>query len=99
MNMDELMAQVMAQYTDPNRPPPCEECGHRPVPSRLVPGQWVDSHSGRCSQNDALRVCERCGHRHAYRDFGQVLACVANVSLAEGREMQRRIVDRLLGDQ
>lgn len=88
---------ALQQYADPNRPSPCEECHRRPVPSRLAPGQWVESHSGKCSQNSALQVCDRCGHRHADRDFGQVLACIADVPLAEGREMQRRIVDRLKG--
>ncbi len=86
---------LLAQYNDPNRPGPCDECRRRPVPSRLAPGQWVDNHRGDCSQNSALHVCERCGHRHAERDFGQVLACVMEVPLAEGREMQRRIVQRL----
>ena len=86
---------LLARYDDPNRPGPCEECGRRPVPSRLVPGGWIDSHSGSCSQNSALQVCERCGHRHADRDFGQVLSCVMDLPLKEGRAMQARIVRRL----
>ena len=93
MNADDLIAQ----YADPNRPPACEECGRRPVPSRLAPGHWCDLHGPTCSQNSALKVCERCGHRHVDRDFGQVLACVMEVPLEEGREMQRRIIDRAAG--
>jgi hypothetical protein len=89
--------RLIAQYRDPNRPPPCEECGRRPVPSRLAPGQWIDTHGGSCSLNDALQVCERCGHRHIDRDFGQVLACIMDVPLEEGRAMQQRIVRRLEG--
>jgi hypothetical protein len=65
------------------------------VPSHFAPGEWVESHGGTCSQNSALQVCERCGHRHADRDFGQVLACTMDVSLEEGRAMQRRIIDRI----
>jgi hypothetical protein len=72
-----------------------DECGRRPVPSRLVAGAWIESHGGSCSHNSALQVCERCGYRHVDRDFGQVLACVMEVSLEEGREMQKRIVRRL----
>ena len=87
--------ELLAQYADPNRPPPCTDCNRRPVPSRLVAGSWIESHSGTCPQNSALQVCERCGHRHVDRDFGQVLACVMEVPLGEGREMQRRIVDRV----
>lgn len=86
---------LIQQYADPNRPPACEECGRRPVPSRLATGHWVENHGGECSQNSALQVCERCGHRHVDRDFGQVLACVMEVPLEEGREMQERIVRRL----
>lgn len=87
--------ELLAQYADPDRPPACDDCGRRPVPSRFVDGSWVDAHSGTCPQNSALQVCDRCGHRHVDRDFGQVLACTMDVPLTEAREMQRRIVDRL----
>lgn len=93
--VDDRIEAMLAQYNDPDRPPPCEECRRRPVPSRLAPGQWVDSHGGGCSHNTALHVCERCGHRHVDRDFGQVLACVMDVPLAEGRAMQKRIIQRV----
>lgn len=89
--------ELLAQYADPSRPPACAVCGRRPVPSRLAPGQWIDSHGGDCPQNSALQVCERCGRRHADLDFGQALACIMDVPLPEGREMQRRIVDRIAG--
>lgn len=92
---DDPTAALLAQYADPNRPGPCGECGRRPIPSRFVPGEWIDTHSGDCSQNSALQECERCGFRHADRDFGQVLACVMEVPIEEGRDMQRRIVDRI----
>lgn len=94
-NSEDQIRALLAQYADPNRPPACKECGRRPMPSRLVPGEWVNSHGGSCSHNSARRVCERCGHRHADRDFGQVLVCIMDVPLAEGREMQQRIVRRL----
>ena len=94
MNADDLLARL----GDPDRPPPCADCNRRPVPSRLVAGAWIDDHSGTCPQNGALQVCDRCGYRHADRDFGQALACIMDVPLDEGREMQRRIVDRLRGD-
>lgn len=73
----------------------CNECGRREDKSRLVPGEFVEVHSGSCSRNSALQVCERCGHRHVDRDFGQVLSCIMDVPLAEGRAMQQRICDRL----
>lgn len=85
----------MAQYADPDRPGPCEDCRRRPVPSALVRGAWIDNHSGTCPRNSALQICERCGHRHVDRDFGQALACIMGVPLAEGREMQQRIADRV----
>ena len=75
----------------------CDECGRRARESRLAPGHWILDHRGTCSLNSALHVCERCGFRHADRDFGQVLACIMDVPLEEGREMQRRIVRRILG--
>lgn len=73
----------------------CPECGRKARESYFAPGHFYDDHSGDCSQNDALQVCERCGHRHVDRDFGQVLACVMDVPLAKGRDLQRRIVQRL----
>ena len=73
----------------------CDECGRRAKESRLAPGHWIEDHGGSCSHNSALQVCERCGHRHVDRDFGQVLACVMDTTLDEGREMQRRIVNRI----
>lgn len=73
----------------------CGECGRKAREARLAPGHWYLDHSGSCSQNSALQVCERCGHRHVDRDFGQVLACVMDVPLEEGRAMQDRIVRRL----
>ena len=85
----------LAQYVDPNRPGPCDDCGRRPVPSRLAPGRWIDVHAGTCPKNGALQVCERCSRCHADLDFGEALACIMDVSLDEGREMQRRIVDRI----
>lgn len=99
MNDDaDALRDILARYDDPNRPGPCGECGRRPVPSHFVPDGWVDSHSGTCSQNSALQACERCGHRHVDRDFGQVLSCVMDVPLEEGRAMQERIVNRLTRD-
>lgn len=85
--------------TDPEVSPDyrCEECGRRARESRFQPGHFYDDHSGDCSQNSALQVCDRCGHRHVDRDFGQVLACVMDVPLEEGRAMQKRICDRLEG--
>ena len=76
----------------------CDECGRKARDSRLAPGHWHLDHSGTCSRNSALHPCPRCGFVHADRDFGQVLACITDVPLEEGREMQRRIVDRLRGD-
>ena len=73
----------------------CDECGRRAREARLAPGHWYEDHSGTCSRNSALQVCERCGERHADLDFGQMLACIMGVSLAEGREMQMRIADRV----
>lgn len=73
----------------------CKECGRKAREARLAPGHFYIDHGGSCSRNSALRVCERCGHRHVDRDFGQLLACVMDVPLAEGREIQKRIVDRL----
>lgn len=85
-----------------DRPPACTECGRNPEPSRLAPGKWIDAHAGDCPKNSALQVCDRCGHRHVDLDFGQALACIMDKPLADGREMQRRIVERvsdaLLGD-
>lgn len=85
---DEPTAGVRADFR-------CSECGRRARPSRLAPGNFIEDHSGVCSFNSALHVCERCGHRHVDRDFGQVLACILDVPLEEGRAMQQRI----LGDQ
>lgn len=73
----------------------CDECGRKAREARLAPGHYYIDHGGSCSHNSALKVCERCGHRHVDRDFGQVLACIMDTSLEEGREMQRRIVGRL----
>lgn len=94
-NDDEGVDALLAQYADPSRPDPCEECRRRPVPSRWAPGRWVEVHSGSCSQNSAMKACERCGRRHVDLDFGQMLACTMDVSLDEGRDLQRRIVGRL----
>jgi hypothetical protein len=73
----------------------CDECHRGAVEARLAPGHFYLNHNGSCSQNSALQVCERCGHRHVDRDFGQVLACTMDMTLEEGREMQDRIVKRL----
>ena len=73
----------------------CDECGRRARESRLAPGHWYEDHSGTCSRNGALQVCERCDRRHVDLDFGQMLACIMDVPLAEGREMQQRIADRV----
>ena len=76
----------------------CDECGRRARESRLAPGNWYEDHSGACSRNSALQICDRCGHRHVELDFGQALACIMDVPLDEGRAMQSRIVDRLERD-
>ena len=92
--MADFLSDRLARFNDPSRPEACEDCGRRPVPSHFVDDAWVDNHSGTCPRNGALQVCERCGHRHVDVDFGQALACIMDVPLDEGREMQRRIVNR-----
>lgn len=73
----------------------CDECGRRARESRFEPGHYYLDHGGLCSQNSALQACERCGHRHVDRDFGQVLSCIMEVPLEEGRAMQERICTRV----
>lgn len=88
----------------PKGTPCCPECESRSprtgaalrgTTKHLAPGHWCDVHSPECSQNTAMKVCDRCGHRHVDRDLGQVLACTLDTSIEEGRDLQRRIVGRV----
>ena len=73
----------------------CEECGARSREARLEPGAYYVAHTGKCSQNSANQVCERCDKRHVDVTFDKVLACIMELPLGEARDLQQRIVKRL----
>lgn len=74
----------------------CDECGRPARESRLAPGNFIEDHSGTCSQNSALSECERCGHRHADLSFAEMLACVMEMETDDADAMAERIFDRAL---